>query len=267
MVSIRLMLAAGALTAAVVVPSVYAHSLASPTNPKPPAVSPVPVVGSELSFLPGTWGSASPTTYRYEWLRCPRTGGLDNGSNCTNVSGVMNNPDPFLLSEDDYGHTLRARETATNTSGSTTIASAPTQTVGHFEGNALGCPSVQAASPIGINEISPPARLLVERQVAVPVINRNTQRLTLRFTVYACDHQTVRGALVYVTPVPYQQFIAPEVTSDNRGIATVTLTRQRFFPATPRQQLLVLFVRARKPGEDPLGGVSSRRLFSFRVRL
>ena len=51
------------------------------------------------------------------------------------------------------------------------------------------------------------------------------------------------------------------------GIATVTLTRQRFFPATPRQQLLVLFVRARKPGEDPLGGVSSRRLFSFRVRL
>jgi hypothetical protein len=29
----------------------------------------------------------------------------------------------------------------------------------------------------------------------------------------------------------------------------------------------VLFVRARKPGDDPLGGVSSRRLFSFRVRL
>jgi hypothetical protein len=86
-------------------------------------------------------------------------------------------------------------------------------------------------------------------------------------TVYACDHQTVRGALVYATPVPYQQFSGPEVTTDNRGIATITLTRQRFFPATPRQQLLVLFVRARKPGEDPLGGISGRRSVSFRVRL
>jgi hypothetical protein len=267
MVSVRPMLAAGALTAAVVVPSVYAHSLAAPANTKPPAVSPVPVVGSELNFLPGTWSSGSPTTYQYEWLRCPRTGGLDDGSNCTNASGVLSHPSPFLLSEDDYGHSLRARETATNTSGSTTVVSAATQTVGHFEGNALGCPSVQAASPIGIDEISPPARLQVERQVAVPVINRNTQRLTLRFTVYACDRQTVRGALVYATPVPYQQFAGPEVTTDNRGIATITLTRQRFFPATPRQQLLVLFVRARKPGEDPLGGISSRRLFSFRVRL
>ena len=98
MVSIRLMVAAGALTAALVVPSVYAHSLAAPTNTKLPGISPVPVVGSSLSFLPGTWNSGSPTTYQYEWLRCPRTGGLDDGSNCTNVSGVMNNPDPFLLS-------------------------------------------------------------------------------------------------------------------------------------------------------------------------
>jgi hypothetical protein len=161
----RLMLIAGALTAAVVVPSVYAHLLVAPANTKLPAVSPVPVVGSELNFAPGTWSSATPTTSRYEWLRCPRTGGLDDGSNCTNVSGVMNSPDPFLLSEDDYGHSLRVRETAINTSGSTTVVSAAAETVGHFEGNALGCPSVQAASPIGINEISPPARLQIERQL------------------------------------------------------------------------------------------------------
>ena len=89
MVSIRLMVVAGALIAAVVVPSVHARSLAAPTNTRPPAVSPVPVVGSELNFLPGSWSSGSPTTYSYEWLRCPRTGGLDDGSNCTNVSGVV----------------------------------------------------------------------------------------------------------------------------------------------------------------------------------
>src|SRR5262249_35916131 len=141
-------------------------------------------------------------------------------------------------------------------------------TVGHIEQNALGCPSVQVASPIGIGDIRPPARLEIESQSSTPaVITRSTQRITLRFTIFACDHQTVRGALVYATPTPYQQFRGPERATDVNGQATITLTRQRFFPATPRQQNLIVFVRARKPGEDLLGGVSSRRLVSFRVRL
>jgi hypothetical protein len=52
-------------------------------------------------------------------------------------------------------------------------------------------------------------------------------------------------------------------------VATLTLTRQRGFSATPLQRNLIVFVRALKPGEpeDLLVGVAGRRLVSFPVRL
>ena len=71
----------------------------------------------------------------------------------------------------------------------------------------------------------------------------------------------IKGASIYVTAVPYNQFTIPaeELTGDD-GTATLVFRRDANFPASDQQQQLTLFIRATKPGEDPLAGVSTRRL-------
>ena len=64
-----------------------------------------------------------------------------------------------------------------------------------------------------------------------------------------------------VTAVPYNQFDIPaEELTGNDGNATLVFRRAANFPASSKQQQLTLFIRATKPGEDILAGISTRRL-------
>ena len=67
--------------------------------------------------------------------------------------------------------------------------------------------------------------------------------------------------------VPFNQLNVPgEAATDANGWAQLNFQTLAGFPAARRQQLLVMFVRARKPGENLLAGISSRRLVSVRAR-
>ena len=120
---------------------------------------------------------------------------------------------------------------------------------------------------MNINQVTPPARLQVDRfQVSPSPIPLSTSGLVLRVHVSACGGRDVAGALVYTTAVPFNQFSIPsEQQTGADGWVTLQMNRLAGFPAAKKQTLLVMFARARKSGDPILAGISTRRLISFRL--
>jgi hypothetical protein len=234
------------------------RTLAPPTVQSPPTISGTPERGSTLTTSNGTWNGTAPITYRYQWLRCDA-----NGGSCSNIGGATERT--YELKNPDVGNTLRARVTATNADGSASATSVPSALIRQPTAPAPGC---AGNAPIPIASIAPPERLVVDRQSISPaVVGRGTQSVTVRFHV-SCRGKSVQGALVYAAAVPFNQFSVPaENPTGADGWAELRMSRLSGYPAARNQQLLVVFTRARKSGEDLLGGVSTRRLVSFPVNL
>jgi len=130
-----------------------------------------------------------------------------------------------------------------------------------------GCPV--GKGPVDVTDVTLPARLTVDQWKSDPaVIGRNPGTVSVSVHVTACGGRPVSGALVYVTATPWDQFTTPsEAKTGADGWATDTMSQADHFPASPRQELLALFVRARKPGEQLTGGISTRRLVSLHIDL
>ncbi len=238
-----------------------------PKNTALPTITGTAEQGQTLTGHAGQWTGDQPISFKWRWKRCNAF-----GQKCANISGATTQA--YVVKNVDVGTKLRLNVTATNGAGSAVAESDPTALV-QPKGStppppALvnGCPAT-GTGPLDISQIAPPARLVVDGQVASPSpITRTVTTLELRFHVSACNGRSIGNALVYATAIPFQQFSVPaEVATDATGWATLSLQRMAGFPASPRQQILAVFSRARKSGDSPLGGVTGSRLVSFPVHL
>ncbi|HEV2593303.1 MAG TPA: hypothetical protein VGU02_15580 [Gaiellaceae bacterium] len=231
---------------------------ARPKSQTAPWITGSAVPGAVLSGHLGSW-SGHPTDFNTWWRRCDTDGGR-----CSNIGGSGGHSN-YRVSSADIGHRLRFSVGAANLAGRIWKASAPSAVVQASQQPA-SCPPT--SSPDDVAAIGPPQRLILDGIQAPSIVVKETKTLVLRFHVSSTCGGSVRGALVQVAVVPYFQFsAAPEQLTDSDGWVEVRMQRLAGFPASPRQHLLVVFVRARKAGEDPLLGISTRRLYSVGVDL
>ena len=241
-----------------------AASAAAPVNTSPPTITGTAQEGQKLTGDKGKW-SGVPTDYNYFWTRCNK-----GGNACSNITGAHGTT--YAPTSADVGNTVRFKVEAKNADGSTFASSDQTAVIAAATKPpppppATGCPA--GSGPVKVTDVSSPARLLIDGQQANPsVVQRGTQQIILRYHVSACGGRSVQGALVYATAVPFNQLNIPaEQTTGADGWAQLNFNTMAGFPVSPHQQLIALFVRARKSGDDILAGISTRRLFSIQVRL
>jgi hypothetical protein len=239
-----------------------------PTNTGLPNVTGTAAVGQTLTADQGTWASRYLVDFSNDWLRCDGA-----GNNCQPIgaSGTT-----YVVADADKGSTLRARVTATNPAGTTVVQSTPTAVVPGAPPvstppppppgpTGAGCPPGRTAPVASVTE---PARLVIDRQIAAPtVIPRHSgQDVVVRYRVTDTCGQAVVGALVYATVVPFGQLSIPaEAPTAANGFVSLTFQTLAGFPLSRNQRSVAVFVRARKPGENLLAGISARRLFSIPV--
>jgi len=223
----------------------------APANTVPPSISGTFKEGSTLTAAPGTWSGSPAPTFTYQWQRCDATGGA-----CVDLAGASATTDAAITA--DVGNTLRVKVTATNTHGTSLATTAETPLIAPAK--------TGGGNAISITQVSLPNRLVIDSQrySSSPLISRNA--FVVRFHVSDTRGFSIQGAMVYALGLPYSWTAnAAEATTDSTGWASITMHPSILMPLA-KGGALVIFVRARKPGENLLAGVSTRRLVQVRIK-
>lgn len=270
----RRLLGAGVLTAALAATiavfasmgtaqsSTAAQAQYAPSNTGAPIVTGTPQDNKTLSASTGSWLSSSNVSYSYQWQRCNAA-----GSACTDIAGA--NGSTYDVKAADVGNRLRVVVVARNADGSTSAQSAPTNVVLAADATTTTTATqttqgTSTGSTVSVTNVSLPDRLEIDQVKFDPPIVRNAQTITARFHIKEVDNgKSVSDALVYAIGLPYSRVTVPgETRTDANGWATLQFQPDKFFP---RKGYITFFVRARKPGDNPLAGVSTRRLVQLTV--
>lgn len=224
----------------------------APSNTAAPTVSGTAQEGQTLTASTGTWASNSATTYTYQWQRCNSTGAA-----CADIAGATGQT--YTVAAADVGNRVRVLVTAKNSDGSSSAPSSPTAVI-----TAKSAQGTSNAAVVSAANVSLPDRLVIDSVKFQPNPVRTATTITARFHVKETQGgKSVSDALVYAIGLPYSRVTVPgEVKTDATGWATVTFNPDKFFP---RKGYVTVFIRARKAGDDPLAGVSTRRLVQFTV--
>lgn len=217
----------------------------APKNTAAPTLSGTTQEGSTLTVSPGSWSGTPSPSLSYQWERCVGTGG-----GCSAISGATSTT--YALTSADVAHTVLAQVTAKNSNGSSTANTAETDLIRPAK-------VAQGGATINVSQVSLPNRLVIDGVKFSPSPARSRSVITARFHVSDTRGFSIQGALVYVLGLPYGwTFHAAETTTDSTGWATIQIQPTRAMPL--RRGDLVMFVRARKSGDNLLAGVSTRRL-------
>ena len=223
----------------------------APKNTSPPTISGTPQEGATLTVSPGSWSGTPAPSFSYQWERCVGTGG-----GCAAISGATGTT--YVPTSADVAHTLLVQVTARNASGSSTANTAETGLIAPAK-------AAQGGAAIQVSQVSLPNRLIIDGVKFSPTPATTRGLITARFHVSDTRGFSISGALVYVLGLPYGWvYGSPETATDSSGWATIQVRPTRNMPL--RRGDLVMFVRARKPGDNLLAGVSTRRLVQEPIR-
>ena len=113
---------------------------APPNNTAAPSISGTTTDGQTLTAASGSW-TGSPS-YAYQWRSCD-----SSGANCSDVQGATGTT--YTLGAGDIGTTLRVVVTATNSGGSVSVTSQPTDVIGTAVPANITVPSISGTAADG----------------------------------------------------------------------------------------------------------------------
>jgi hypothetical protein len=248
-------LASGLTALAAVVTQSDAQPAVVPDNTEAPAVVGTAQDGELLAAKDGEWAGTDPMSFTYQWQSCDAA-----GNNCANIAGATGKVYRVLTT--DVGKRVRVQVTARNTSGSQTATAAPSSAVIHPTGATR---IADGRYSIPVTSVKDPYRLIISGVEFAPTVLRSRAPFTGRFRVTDNRGYVVRDTTVLVTGVPLGWIQQPaEAKTNVDGLVTFQLQPTPFLRLV-RSGSMVMFIRARKDGDNLLAGVSSRRLVRVRT--